>query len=102
MFKKKLDFSKKKEANTEMNHVFGSIHLKLFANLKTEMKCTHSLKKIIYYKSKVQIVFYLLKIIIYNLKLLRKKAPDTNSPVHSKLMNSFKHSWMIITIHINF
>ena len=34
MFKKKLDFSKKKEANTEMNHVFGSIHLKLFANLK--------------------------------------------------------------------
>lgn len=61
--KKKLDFSKKKHANTEMNHVFGSIHFKLFANLKTEMKCTHSLKKIIYYKSKVQIVFYLLKIL---------------------------------------
>ena len=42
---KKLDFFLKKDANTEMNHVFESIHFKLFANLKTEMKCTHSLKK---------------------------------------------------------
>lgn len=60
---KKLDFFLKKHANTEMNHVFESIHFKFFCQFENRNEMYTFFEKIIYYKSRVQIVFYLLKIL---------------------------------------